>query len=93
MTDGYSIFGSSFQHASSQPPVANLDDFFAIDPANTAASCSHRKLQEVLNSGNPMTTIANIGHAEQTKASQTIAASNCDDEIERLKGYAPFGVS
>lgn len=96
--DDYSMFGPNFglQPASSQPHLDNLENFsFAVDTANTAASCSHSKLQEVLSSGNPMTAMPNIskGHAEQAQASQTITVSNYDNEIEGLRRYAPSGFS
>jgi hypothetical protein len=96
--DDISMFGSNFglQPASSQPHLDHFEDYsFAFDPANTATSCSHRELQEVLNRGNPMTTMTNIskGHAEQTQASQTTTASSYDNEIERLKRYVPSGFS
>lgn len=93
--DDYSMFGPNFglQSASSHPHLDNLEEFsFPVDPANTAASCSHRKLQEVLTHGNHMADISK-GHAEQTQASQTITASNYDNEIEKLKRYAPSGFS
>jgi hypothetical protein len=93
-----SMFDSNFGHqpASSQPHLDNFEDYsFAFDPAHTATSCSHRALQEVLNRGNPMTTMTNIskGHTEQTQASQTTTASSSDTEIERLKRCAPSGFS
>ncbi|KFX88553.1 hypothetical protein V490_07567 [Pseudogymnoascus sp. VKM F-3557] len=83
--EDYSMFGSNF---GSQPHLDSPEDFsFAVDPAKTAASCSHRKLQEVLTRGNPMTAMINISecHAEQTQAPQSITALNYDNEIERLK--------
>ncbi|KFX94962.1 hypothetical protein O988_06069 [Pseudogymnoascus sp. VKM F-3808] len=60
--DDYSMFGPNFGllPPSSQPHLDNLENFsFAVDPANTAASCSH--------------------------TSQTVTASNYNNEIEGLK--------
>ena len=96
--DDISMFDSNFglQLASSQPHLDNFEDYsFAFDSANTATSCSHPALQEVLNRGNHMTTMTNIskGPAEQSQASQTTIASSSENEIERLKRYTPFGFS
>ena len=92
--DEISMYDSNFglQQASSQTHHDNFEDYpFAFEPANTAASCSHRALQEVINSGYPMTTMTSISkvHAEQTQASQFTTASSADTEIERLKRYTP----
>ncbi|PVH73210.1 hypothetical protein DL98DRAFT_538574 [Cadophora sp. DSE1049] len=87
--DDISMFDSNIglQPGSSRP-LDHFEDYsFVFDPANTATSCSHRELQEVLNQGNPMTTMTSIskGRAERTQASQTTTASSYDNEIERLK--------
>lgn len=94
--DDISMFDSNFGHqpASSQLHLDHFEDYsFAFDPANTANSCSHRELQEVVDRGNPMTTMTSTskGHAEQTQASQT-TASSYNNEIEMLKKYIPSDI-
>jgi hypothetical protein len=83
-----------------QPPNSqrhqNFEDYsFAFDPTNTATICTHRELQEILDGGNPMTTMTNIskGHAEKAQASHNSTASSHNNEIDSLKRYAPSGSS
>jgi hypothetical protein len=96
--DDISMLGSNvgLQLANSQAHLDNFEDYsFAFDAANVATSCSHRELQEILDGGNPATTMTNIsrGHAQKTQAPQASISSSYDTDIERLKRYAPSDLS
>jgi hypothetical protein len=88
------MFDSNFglQSTNSQPHLDNFEEYsFAFDAANTLTSCRHRDLQEVLDIGNPASTMKNVlkGHALQSQAPPTSTSSNYDTEIEKLRRYAP----